>query len=396
MDKQRNQTWALLLRFLLIPPLLLLFAVPMHAQSTDTCMHSFEQFAYEGIRDPEERFQEPMPPWKLVSEVFSDNQEARYSITTVELAREFNGSIELWLGSSSETEKAWVVYSPQFEHTELVPAQIEGTNLVTSHLYADNTGTLWASLTPSVPTLSDAFPALGMFNETQRRFDLVENVPQVTSIKVLQTRDATLWILATNDAVYSVDTDTQTFQERGDLAGVEPLYATSSPDNYLYFVTRLRNPSLPGYASLEQEILYRFNPETNELLQVEMPREWPIYYGLLFDSEGRLWLGSVGYRSEEGGWNLVYPNPERFLYSPMLHSRTHPTLLFASSDGRLWFTNFWDGGIWHNGTAWYNPNTGQGCMFTNSPATIVEDAEQQLWLVASGNLYKYMGIYRDE
>jgi hypothetical protein len=40
------------------------------------------------------------------------------------------------------------------------------------------------------------------------------------------------------------------------------------------------------------------------------------------------------------------------------------------------------------GTAWYNPETGEGCMFTSFSARITEDDQQQLWMFAGGKLYR--------
>jgi hypothetical protein len=41
------------------------------------------------------------------------------------------------------------------------------------------------------------------------------------------------------------------------------------------------------------------------------------------------------------------------------------------------------------GTAWYDPEAGKGCLFTNLASYIVEDANKQLWMVADGKLYRY-------
>ena len=40
------------------------------------------------------------------------------------------------------------------------------------------------------------------------------------------------------------------------------------------------------------------------------------------------------------------------------------------------------------GTAWYDPETGEGCMFTNIHGTIIEDDEQVLWMLLDEKLYK--------
>jgi hypothetical protein len=72
---------------------------------------------------------------------------------------------------------------------------------------------------------------------------------------------------------------------------------------------------------------------------------------------------------------------------PIQYNWASPSPILESSDGRIWFSNNWDGGIWYLGTAWYDPYTGEGCMFTNLPASLVEDSTQRIWMVAGGELY---------
>ena len=64
-----------------------------------------------------------------------------------------------------------------------------------------------------------------------------------------------------------------------------------------------------------------------------------------------------------------------------------PEIMLESSNGVLWFDRFTDNSQ-VDGTAWYNPETGQGCMFTNLVSTIAEDANHTLWFVARERLYK--------
>ena len=192
-----------------------------------------------------------------------------------------------------------------------------------------------------------------------------------------------------HDALYSFNTETRSFQRRIDLSDIEPIYATVATDGTLYFSAKQSNSATPGWASLEHEAIYQFSPETNELIQITIPGEWPIYRGLLSDSKGQLWLGSIGFRDEDGVWNLLHTNPDFFFRDPMMGGWMIPTLSLQSSDGRLWYSNWWDGGIWWKGSAWYDPETSEGCMFTNVPSNIIEDTDRQLWLVANGNLYKY-------
>ncbi len=381
--------FTILFIFFLVPPSVL-------SQSPDACLHSFQRFAYEGPRDPDETLQAPLPPWKPVPEVMNTSIDTDVSILDVVFAHSHLDQPELWISGSSGDQLLWMIYSPQTSKIKFVSREIDGTDLLVHNLYVDSQGTLWGSLLLEPTSHAKTVPVLSRFNESQRRFELIEDMLEVPSTQpgfdeasIVQTSDGILWILVSNDGLYAFKPDTQTFRKRADLTGIDPLQATAAVDDTLYFSTSLGDPREQGYATLQQVRMYQFIPQTDELIQVELPQNWPSYSGLHFDHERRLWLGVVGFRDEDEKWNLIYPDPERFIRSPLILSRTMPTLVFESSDGRLWYTNWWDGGIWDHGTAWFDPKTGEGCMFTNMASSIVEDSEGHLWLVANSTLYKY-------
>jgi len=84
----------------------------------------------------------------------------------------------------------------------------------------------------------------------------------------------------------------------------------------------------------------------------------------------------------------LYPDTEKYFENIGNPTFATPHLMLESSNGLLWYKKYLDMGINHEGTAWYDPRTGQGCMFTNLAVNIIEDSKQQLWLVANGELYK--------
>lgn len=405
--QKRRQVWICVLIVVSV------FFAPsfLRAQDTvaDVCMHSFERYAHSGPRDPDEALQLPVYPWEPVVEV-SNHLPENYYLSHIELARYHDADTEIWISAVSventnwpidapyapnvikESQRIWVVYSTQTHQVKIISTEIQESPLIVYQLFVDNNGAVWGSIVPKDTSEAGSFPVLSVFNGDRQRFELAEEIVEIpiNSYPMIAPSpdNNLLWILVNNDALYAFDPETQTVSQKVDLSGIEPDYITTSPDGTLYFSTSLGNPTAPGYASLEQVSLYQFFPETNELIQVILPHEWPVYRGLLADRAGRLWLGSIGFRDTDDVWHLMYPNSEQFFEYPLTISRTFPTLLFESSDGKLWYTNWWDGGIWYNGTAWYDPQTGEGCMFTNTTSSLLEDTEQQLWLVANGNLYK--------
>jgi hypothetical protein len=135
-------------------------------------------------------------------------------------------------------------------------------------------------------------------------------------------------------------------------------------------------------------MLYQFVPKSNEIVLIDIPDgTWPIFTGMLVDHRDRLWLGAIGYREPNSEWKLIHPDPQEYFRHAGDIYWAPPSLMLESSNGILWYKKFLDD-TRASGTAWYDPQTGDGCMFTNLAVNIIEDSEQQLWLVADGKLYK--------
>jgi hypothetical protein len=200
------------------------------------------------------------------------------------------------------------------------------------------------------------------------------------------------WIFVGFDGIYSYNPATKTTEKWIDLPELDVDYTALSPDGSIYFA----HQSSLGNFRLVGDELYQFFPETGKVESVGLPasnEEWPIFAGLLVDHIGRLWLGSTGYRDLGGAWHLMHPYPERYFEivdtGRISYIWAFPRPILESSDGILWFQKYLDtSGQWE-GTAWYDPNLGEGCLITNMPTNIVEDSHQQLWMMVDGILYRY-------
>jgi hypothetical protein len=185
---------------------------------------------------------------------------------------------------------------------------------------------------------------------------------------------------------------TQTTEQEIDLSGFYVTQAVSSLDGTIYFEKYTdRIYSTETFFRLVEGMLFQFSPETKEVVPLDIPDEpWPIFSGMLVDRARNLWLGAIGYREPDGTWYLIHPDPEGYFKHAGDAYWAPPRLILQSSDGILWYQKALDSDLRAEGTAWYDPQTGEGCMFTNLAADIIEDSEQQLWLVADGKLYKYI------
>lgn len=156
-----------------------------------------------------------------------------------------------------------------------------------------------------------------------------------------------------------------------------------APDGSIYF--------RDSYYSAAEDFLFQFFPETGEIIALDVPRDpWGFSGGMLVDHKGRLHIGAMGYMEIDGGLHLLHhdalrawENRSEFLYWSL------PTLIFESSNGLLWYAEDHDMSGVGEGTAWYDPEIGKGCLFTNLASYVVEDANKQLWMVADGKLYRY-------
>lgn len=371
-----------------------------------SCIKPFHEFAYlpdETSRPVPEIL--PAPPWQVEATIPAlENTTYNTLDIQIELARTKNGKQEIWLFKNPfdsgigtiKREGSFVIYHPQTQTWEEVSAIIGGTNLVVRDIFVTSDGNVWGQIGTdqphSTPTMS---PVLARFNESTQRFEAATGGLEITIrlnsgllshlLEIVLDKQDIFWIFGPNDGIYRYDPQTQTTKRQTDLPNkeIDRLSTALASDGSIYF----QDKSI----SEAEEFLFQFIPETGEIVTLDVLREpWETSSGMLVDRRGRLWLGAMGYMETDGSWHLlhrdapnVWENRSEFLYwSP-------PTLLFESSNGLLWYTEYHDMERLGEGSAWYNPETGQGCLFTNIASYIVEDAENQLWIVADGKLYRY-------
>ena len=361
------------------------------------CLQSFSTFAYQAPSNTISPQMTPSSPW--VFEAAHPLHEHKGQLNLgVSAARSINGHQEIWvLGGISEpgeqhtTNVNITIYHPQSRTWEFIPSEVENTDTVVGGVYVAEEGTVWGWSLAYQDSLLWGVPILSRFNESTRRFEFVERVLQIPLTRDFHVLEhqGIFWIFVDYDGLYSYDPATATTQKWADLREFDVNYTALSPDGSIYFDQyRWR-----GDFRLAGDELYQFFPETGEIVSVNLPapeEEWPRFAGLLVDHTGRLWLGSVGYRDVEGAWHLMH-DPEEYFNIVDLgiisYVSAMPYPILESSDGIIWFQKNLDtGGKWE-GTAWYDPNTGEGCLITSLPTSIVEDSEQQLWMIADRKLF---------
>jgi hypothetical protein len=391
-----------------------------------SCLRSFHEFAYTtwdllNGKVGNAQMLLPPPPWQIEVAIPVQQIEGYYSPHTIEavLVRSTNEGQEIWIaqGVSSKSLSqndtiVYTIYRPTSHSWESVSADIDGTKYYASDLFLTADGSVWGSIAGEYhqgdPVPVESVPVLSKFDEHTQRFEFAPNVLEIVPTVpddpklgwfpyfaridiVLDKKRNIFWIFAENDGIYRYDPTTMVTQKWLDLPDLKVSSRLALSPNGSIFVKdfRLERMTEP-YFHLYEGSLYQFFPDTREFMQLEMPDEpWPAFSGWLVDRSGKLWLGTVGYRESDGSWRLLHPDPAEYFEHAGDQAWSPPYLMLESSDGLLWYQKFLDMGPRYEGTAWYNPKTGEGCMFTNLAVNIIEDSERQLWLAADGKLYKY-------
>ncbi len=358
--------------------------------NTDSnCIVSFERFAHSGPRNEDVPLMLPNDSWVVDNTFLAYLDENNLELPELSYAHFSHINQELWLLAGSGIQSSWIAYIPESGTFSNIPATLDYSDrlMMVSEVYSGDTdGNIWGIMRPfagsgsiSGQNTEFTYPLLAKLDNDSLQFEPVTNalaIAESESVVVQFDGADTFWLLVANDGIYSFSASSEQITRVVEIPNLRPpIYAAMGHDRTLYF-------------QILQEGLFRVVTEENGLVELGQPENsWPVNRGIWVDRANNVWLGSVGYRTPNGDWNLIHSDVEGYSERTMEYIWASPSPVLESSDNRIWFTNWWDGGIYYLGTAWYAPSIGQGCMFTNLFASLVEDSNQQLWMVAGGILY---------
>jgi hypothetical protein len=353
----------------------------------------------------------PALPWQIEA-VLPTHDFKGYSLLVIDtkITRSINGHQEVWIIqylSASESgysnKNVFQVYQTDSREWKTVSADIQDSGFFVEDLFVTSDGSLWGQTvwdTTHGWSGPKRVPVLSKFNETTRRFEFANNVLEIPWVlfsysffpwpEIVLDQHDIFWIFAKNDGIYRYDPAIQKTEKQADRSDLNVTQTALSPDGRIYFeIYSEKIYSKESFFRLSDGMLFEFHPDTKVIIPLDVPDgTWPVFAGMLVDHKNRLWLGAIGYREPNGQWTMVYPNPQEYFEHAGDMYWAPPGLILESSDGILWYKKFLDDSR-VDSTAWYNPETGEGCMFTNLAVNIIEDSEKKLWLVADGKLYKY-------
>lgn len=354
---------------------------------SSSCLDSFHNFAYLEAEDHNFRMS-PRFPWRVEAAIPGVDESTYKNVDVwAALARTKNGKQQIWLQEGS----FFFVYNVETQNWEKISARILKTNHRVSDLFLTSDGTIWGGISTWSPIpLPHLGPVLSKFNEDTKQFEAAIGGLDIQISKkqdiVLDGQDV-FWLFIKSDGIYRYHPEKQTTERQTDLREIDGVSTALSLDGDIYFQDI--------YPREQSDFLFRFIPKTKEIVPIDVSIEPWAYTGsysggMLVDQKGRLWLGTVGYMDMDGDWHITHPDIENYLKTIGNPFWFPPTLIFQSSNGLLWYTEYQDMGMTGNGTAWYNPDTGKGCQFTNlTTYNLIEDAKNQIWAVFDGKLYRY-------
>lgn len=376
------------------------------------CIDSFETFAFSKIGENEE--QEPLweilpnDHWEIEIELPSSTIQVEKEYYGVMASRNFFGKNEIWLRHSivegeSKTDEI-LIYQVETQElrTFASTTEIENSGVYVSELFFLDNGEIWSNvwtdLSVSHEREVDSFPVLSKFNPETNHFEFAQSAFEfpLQSFDLLTSylfpnvfyddQEGVFWIIQSKYGIYRYDP----IQEKTEhMIKLDEIVrdAVLSSEGGIYIVHN-DIPWPPVVTFTEGDLLY-YDIKLDSLSVITPPEEvWPSIETIAIDGKGNLWLDSNGWRTPEGEWQLVNTKfDEGSLANRIPMGWSTARHLFMSSNGYIWFSKSQNKGQYY-GMAWYDPKTEEGCWFTSEISTIVEDADQNIWMIAHDKLYK--------
>jgi hypothetical protein len=328
----------------------------------------------------------PSTPWQVEATLPEIPSDAR-AFDLVSFARTNDGRNEVWVrryldfetdGGVSVLRVQFLVYRTDTREWKLIPEKFDDNSAKSGSIYMAKDGTIWANLGFS------GFSYFAIYNDQEGQFEYLEESENVPSGNRLLDDDGKFWILASKDGIYSYDPVSHEIEKHASIPDVETnssLYgsmATLAPDGSIYFL---------NMTGERQVRLMHFFPKTGQL-EYEPNFDYylgDISYNLFMERSERLWVGDLGWMEPDGAWYRIVRSPVfitdraergvKYIWSS-------PSIVLESSNNLLWFRS-------DNGMTWLDPQKKEWCWFTTEQSNIVEDQQQNLRMIAGGNLYKY-------
>lgn len=362
------------------------------------CIGTFDEFAYfPDESDMNKALILPLSPWSIATQLPDPEDEKLIKNvyrTKILTTRRGNGEEEIWIQRlfnvllTPRPQDEIMIFNVNSGEWKIFPDEIGETKISIASLFVMNDGSVWAKNfyhPANTDLLNDKIPLFSVYNEELEEFEFAENdlfigdgqspdgiyYPEI----VLLDKNDIFWIFVQFDGLYSYDTKSDQVKKHLDISNFIVDDATMLSDGNIYFVP-------DNYPELYPEgVIKKYHRDTEEVEEISVPDEsWLRFTSILVDENDNLWLSAVGRLAPDGTWHKL--NSEYQVYTGLV-------IDFSGSDQTLWFSRFSDWDLNIDGLAWFDPDTGDGCWFTNIYTPVVEDDTGTMWLVAEETLYTF-------
>jgi hypothetical protein len=304
---------------------------------------------------------------------------------------------EIWMNvSQRNTPAGSSVYRYRTDTHEWTSfTKIEGVDAVQESLLVSNNGDLWGIGRDY--SSKNAWPILSRYDDSAGQFRFIEDTKRElnslngsTSPPVAQfDQKGVLWMLLSQgknswEELYSFDPATSILKSHLDgfqFSGGGSLAIAPNGD------IRIFDPLLD-----KRLIQYHPADETFRDDFIDTRYFWNVlsWRGDLFsDQSGKIWMGNEGWidvsNPTDPVWYTVLTSPvfiSDYYDGENQFILTTPSALLKSSNGWYWFSSP------ELGIVKLDAKTGEWCRFTTFYSPVVEDQDQNLWIVAGDKLYR--------
>ena len=194
--------------------------------------------------------------------------------------------------------------------------------------------------------------------------------------------------------LYSFNPDTLELRENPAISILSPIRLAISPDNKIWIAVLdeiSRKINLAIFNPLTQEIEYYNDPQfiSDSSMDGFESEDLKLNVNLYFDRLGNLWVDDRGWFDFSSPyapqWYRVIRSPvfiEEQAFSEIPYIWRRPLFMSQSSNGIYWFGS-------PVGIVSLDGSSGKWCHITTAISRVVEDSQNNLWIVAYGVLYKY-------
>lgn len=278
---------------------------------------------------------------------------------------------------SQRTEKVFTINTESGEISELF--HIKPKN----RFYIDNDGIVWVLISKTNPENYKDYHELLYFDEqAQKLVPVVDDEGILVSAPIADLDigpDNDIWVVLSysyeNRQIYRFSPATGKA-----TAYMEPgIYSSIDVDNY-------NNLYILRYDGFIQ----RYDSESGQVSEYKIPSYGYALSGgmasFYFAEDDKVWLNDKMWFNNDMDFSDVYyvvrspifigPSPGLMAPYEWMEANLHA----ETPDGRYWFRSF-------VGAAWFEPESGEWCMFTTSDSNILKDSEGNLWMTYDNSLY---------